>query len=188
MAAVRLRKAFRYPDDLDDDQDHLDEQQQEQLIEQLQRQNDTRNAQYHLIFTTIPLLATLPFLSTLFSSSSMALLSLLSILSLLTSAYTMRLAPLRPDHKGKRAVTASTQRRDRIHAALVPGNALLVLVLGVSGWAMRDSGTGAGAGMGIGILFFIPGVLLGVVLIAQRTMLSVDISTLKQLQYGYKGA
>lgn len=49
MAAVRLRKAFRYPDDLDEtDQADLDEQEQEQLIEQLQHQNDTRNAQYHV--------------------------------------------------------------------------------------------------------------------------------------------
>jgi hypothetical protein len=48
MAAVRLRKAFRYPEDLDEDREELDEQEQEQLILQLQRQNDARNAQYNV--------------------------------------------------------------------------------------------------------------------------------------------
>ena len=46
MAAVRLRKAFRYPEDSDGEREELDEQEQERVIQQLQRQNDTRNAQY----------------------------------------------------------------------------------------------------------------------------------------------
>lgn len=46
MAAVRLRKAFRYPEDSDGDREELDEEEQEQVIQQLQRQNDARNAQY----------------------------------------------------------------------------------------------------------------------------------------------
>lgn len=46
MAAVRLRKAFRYPEDSDEDREELDEQEQEHVIQQLQRQNDARNAQY----------------------------------------------------------------------------------------------------------------------------------------------
>lgn len=48
MAAVRLRKAFRYPEDSDENREELDEEEQEQLIEQLQRQNHARNAQYHV--------------------------------------------------------------------------------------------------------------------------------------------
>lgn len=43
--AVRLRKAFRYPEELDE-REELDEEEQERVIEQLQNQNDTRNAQY----------------------------------------------------------------------------------------------------------------------------------------------
>lgn len=43
---VRLRKAFRYPDDLDDEREELDEEEQERVIQQLQRQNEARNAQY----------------------------------------------------------------------------------------------------------------------------------------------
>lgn len=46
MAALRLRKAFRYPEDSDEDREELDEEEQEQVIQQLQRQNDARNAQY----------------------------------------------------------------------------------------------------------------------------------------------
>lgn len=43
---VRLRKAFRYPDESDDEREELDEDEQERLIQQLQRQNEARNAQY----------------------------------------------------------------------------------------------------------------------------------------------
>lgn len=46
MAAVRLRKAFRYPDESEGEREELDEEEQERVIEQLQRQNDARNAQY----------------------------------------------------------------------------------------------------------------------------------------------
>lgn len=50
MAAVRLRKVFQYPEDSDheNDREELDEQEQERVIEQLQRQNDARNAHYNV--------------------------------------------------------------------------------------------------------------------------------------------
>lgn len=50
MAAVRLRKVFHYPEDSDheNDREELDEQEQERVIEQLQRQNDARNAHYNV--------------------------------------------------------------------------------------------------------------------------------------------
>jgi hypothetical protein len=40
MAAVRLRKAFRYPEESEGEREELDEEQQERVIEQLQSQND----------------------------------------------------------------------------------------------------------------------------------------------------
>lgn len=48
MAAVRLRRALNYPEESDGDsgREELDEQDQEQIILRLQRQNDARNAQY----------------------------------------------------------------------------------------------------------------------------------------------
>lgn len=48
--AVRLRKVFQYPEE-SDGREELDEEEQEQVIEQLQSQNDTRNAQYSVLFT-----------------------------------------------------------------------------------------------------------------------------------------
>lgn len=61
MAAIRLRKAFRYPEDDDEDREELDEEEQERLIEQLQRQNDARNAQYHVNTCCLPQTLTPPF-------------------------------------------------------------------------------------------------------------------------------
>ena len=43
---MRLRKAFRYPDESEDEREELDEEEQERVIQQLQRQNEARNAQY----------------------------------------------------------------------------------------------------------------------------------------------
>lgn len=51
MAAVRLRKAFRYPEESDDDREELDEEEQERVIQQLQQQNESRNAQYSVSMT-----------------------------------------------------------------------------------------------------------------------------------------
>jgi hypothetical protein len=47
MAAVRLRKAFRYPEESEGEREELDEEQQERVIEQLQSQNDARNVLAH---------------------------------------------------------------------------------------------------------------------------------------------
>lgn len=51
--AVRLRNAFRYPDDSDDDREELDEEEQERVILLLQRQNEPRNAQYSVYPTPL---------------------------------------------------------------------------------------------------------------------------------------
>lgn len=79
------------------------------------------------------------------------LLSLLSIFSLLTTAYTMRLAPIHPDRKGKKAITATSARRDRIHAALVSVNGVVCLLLGlVYAWTRASP-------VGMPVLYLIPG-------------------------------
>ncbi|GLI80150.1 hypothetical protein PoHVEF18_008501 [Penicillium ochrochloron] len=186
MAAVRLRKAFRYPEDDDENREELDEEEQEQLIEQLQRQNDARNAQYHLIFTSIPLVSTLAFLPSVFSASSLTewLLSLLGVLSLLGTAYTMRLSPLHPDRKGKKAITAENERIARLHSALLPVNGAVCLLLAA---AYFLAGTGSASTIRP-VLYLIPGAMLAAILLARETILSVDISALKDLQYEYKGA
>ncbi|CEO61175.1 hypothetical protein PMG11_05487 [Penicillium brasilianum] len=186
MAAVRLRKAFRYPEDSDENREELDEEEQEQLIEQLQRQNHARNAQYHIIFTSIPLISTIAFLPSVFSASSLVewLLSLLGVLSLLATAYTMRLSPLHPDRKGKQAITAENDRLARLHSALHFGNGALCLLLAVAYFVV---GTGSTYTIRP-VLYLIPGAMLAAILLARDTMLSVDLSSLKDLQYQYKGA
>lgn len=55
VMAVRLRNAFRYPEDSGDEREELDEEEQERVISLLQRQNETRNAQYSVGISDSPL-------------------------------------------------------------------------------------------------------------------------------------
>ncbi|KGO73182.1 hypothetical protein PITC_003690 [Penicillium italicum] len=184
MAAVRLRKAFRYPEESEGEREELDEEEQERVIELLQRQNDARNAQYSMIFTALPVLAATVFVSSVLSASSQAerLFSLLGLVSLLTTAYIMKCSPLQPDRKGKKPVNFHTERIARLHAALVPGNSAICVLLAVVYLSI-------GSSYGIQpVLYLIPGVMLAVILLAQKVMLSVDLVSLKDLQYEYKGA
>lgn len=151
MAAVRLRKAFRYPEESDGEREELDEEQQERVIEQLQKQNDARNAQYsvhnisllwstintktyfQMIFTALPLVTATIFVPSVLTASSQAerLFSLLSLVSLLTTAYIMRYSPLQPDRKGKKPMNVHNERIARLHAALVPSTSAACLLLGL---------------------------------------------------------
>ncbi|CAG8894693.1 unnamed protein product [Penicillium egyptiacum] len=184
MAAVRLRKAFRYPEESEGEREELDEEQQERVIQQLQSQNDARNAQYSVVFTALPLLAATVFVPSVLSASSQTerLFSLLSVASLLTTAYIMKCSPLQPDRKGKKPMTLHTERISRLHAALVPATSAICLLL-----AMGYLSTGSSDGIQP-VLYLIPGAMLAVILLAQKVMLSVDLASLKDLQYEYKGA
>ncbi|CDM28060.1 hypothetical protein DTO013E5_4012 [Penicillium roqueforti] len=184
MAAVRLRKAFRYPEESEGEREELDEEEQERVIEQLQSQNDARNAQYSVIFTALPLLAATVFVPSVLSASSQAerLFSLLGLVSLLTTAYIMKRSPLQPDRKGKKPMTFHTERIARIHGTLVPGNSALCLLL-----ALVSLSTGSSYAIRP-VLYLIPGAMLVVILLARKVMLSVDLASLKDLQYEYKGA
>jgi hypothetical protein len=162
----------------------LDEEEQERVIEELQRQNDARNAQYSMIFTALPLLAATIFVPSVLSASSQAerLFSLLGLVSLLTTAYIMKCTPLQPDRKGKKPMTSHTERMAQVHAALVPGTGAVCLLL-----ALVYLSTGSSYGIRP-VLYLIPGIMLAVILLAQNVMLSVDLASLKDLQYEYKGA
>jgi hypothetical protein len=137
-----------------------------------------------------------------------AFLSLLAILSLLGSAYTMRHAPLYPDRKGKKPLLAEDERLTWLLSALMPVNGAVCLLLTACFFF------GAGSSYTIRpVLYLIPGgtfslrlfsfwliiercrnltvlytAMLAVILLARETMLSVDLSALKDLQYEYKGA
>ncbi|KAJ5578959.1 hypothetical protein N7450_007826 [Penicillium hetheringtonii] len=185
MAAVRLRKAFRYPEESDDDREEMDEEEQERVIQQLQQQNESRNAQYSLVFTAIPLFSTLVFLSLLRAGgASERMLSFLSIISLLATAYTMRSAPLYRDLKGKKPLSPRNERLEMIHTALIPLNGAVCTLLALIYVIFLD-----GDSFHINPAFYlIPGVMLMIIILAKHTMLEVDLATLKDLQYEYKGA
>ncbi|KAJ5179662.1 hypothetical protein N7492_002872 [Penicillium capsulatum] len=209
--AVRLRNAFRYPDDSAEEREELDEEDQERVILQLQHQNEARNAQYSMGFTLIPLISTLAFVPSLFSASGIPerLWSVLALLSLLATAYTMRQTPLHADRKGKKPLSVEDERLAWIRTALVPANQAACLLLTVvyllflrseSTYVIRP------------VLYLVPGgrscppaheldcprsvscltleyvAMLAVILLAREVMLSVDLSALKDLQYEYKGA
>ncbi|KAJ6085927.1 hypothetical protein N7486_010208 [Penicillium sp. IBT 16267x] len=186
MAAVRLRKVFQYPEDSDqeNDREELDEQEQERVIEQLQRQNDARNAHYNVTFTGISLALTTTFLPSILwaSSVSQRFCSLLGIFSLLASAYIMRYFPLHPDRKGKKPMLIEDERWALAHAALIPLNGVVCGSLALYGFL------GTHFSEPWSVLYLIPGAMLGAILLARQVMLSVDLSGLKTLQYQYKGA
>ena len=106
-----------------------------------------------MIFTALPLLAATAFVHPVLSASSQAerLFSLLGLVSLLTTAYIMKCSPLQPDRKGKKPVTFHTESIARIHAALVPGDSAVCLLLALvylstgSSYAIRP------------VLYLIPG-------------------------------
>ncbi|CAL5874161.1 uncharacterized protein PFLUO_LOCUS8449 [Penicillium psychrofluorescens] len=180
MAAVRLRRAFHYPED-SDGREELDEEEQHQLIQQLQTQNDTRNGQYNVVFSVIPLLTAVVFVIPVFSASpTERFFALLSIVSLATTAGIMRSSPLQRDRKGKKPISAQDERRAWIRP-LVPANIVACAVLAVYCLSGRSS-------VARPMLYLMPAVMLATILLAREVMLSVDLAPLKDLQYEYKGA
>lgn len=153
-----------------------------------------------MVFTAIPLASVIAFLPSVLSTSNPTegLLSCLGILSLLATAYTIRHSPIHPDRKGKKPITAGDERLALFRTALVPVNGVVCLLLTVAYFLIEPYASWP-------VLYLIPGgescpilparyrcstriVMLAVILIARETMLSVDLSTLKDLQYEYKGA
>ncbi|KAL8643411.1 MAG: hypothetical protein Q9226_008398, partial [Calogaya cf. arnoldii] len=94
MSAATSRKPFAYPDEGEAGMElpeHLDEEEQEKLIAQLEEEDEKRDTFFKRIFLTIPLVSATAFLPPLFSASSIRgrLSSFLSISSLLCTAYTL---------------------------------------------------------------------------------------------------
>ncbi|OJJ87279.1 uncharacterized protein ASPGLDRAFT_43805 [Aspergillus glaucus CBS 516.65] len=189
MATTRLRRAFRYPEDSGDEgheREELDEEEQERVIEQLQRQNDQRNAQYSTVFTALPLLSVLVFVPSVLSKSStptVRFFSFLAISSLLVTACIMKLFVSHlSDRKGKRPA-AEVKRTMLVRKSLFFINTgicgTLVLVYLFANISSSSIWPG---------LYIVPGAMFGVILLVREAMISVDLSHLQNLRYEYKGA
>ncbi|KKK16571.1 hypothetical protein ARAM_003093 [Aspergillus rambellii] len=197
MASARLRKAFRYPDDSGDDtvREELDEEEQERVIRHLQIQNEKRNSEYTIIFATIPLLSSIIFIPSLLSSASVGVfvrfLLLLSIGSLLATAYTMKyIPPQRPDPKGKRPMR-NPDLMTHVRKYAVPVNTAVCVLLALV--YLFSSNTGLSSIQPVAYL--VPPslragylALLATILVVRQVMVSVDLKTLEDLRYDYKGA
>ncbi|KAB8076307.1 hypothetical protein BDV29DRAFT_89992 [Aspergillus leporis] len=210
MAAARLRKTFRYPEDSDDDEherEELDEEgpfvnhrnlksiwsftdnpaEQESVIERLRVQNDKRNAEYSITFAAIPLLSAAVFIPSMFSGSLYPqgrFFTFISVLSLVATAYTMKYIPLRrPDPKGKRPMR-NPDFQARLQKLLLPMNIAvcsLLLVVFLSSSRMESVHNKQS------IAYIVPGAMLAIIMLARQVMVSVDLKHLEDLQYEYKG-
>ncbi|PWY93830.1 hypothetical protein BO94DRAFT_615379 [Aspergillus sclerotioniger CBS 115572] len=208
MASARLRRAFRYPNDSNDDEhgrEDLDEEglrcqlkrdissdddtdgltEQEQVIDRLRALSEKRNSEYSIIFAVIPLFSIYAFSASFLSGSSALYercLSLLSVLSLLATAYTMRYFPLqRPGPKGKRPMMRSSTIFS-IQRYLLPLNTAICVFLALI-YVMTESRLDIQP-----IMYLVPGAMFATVLVARKVMLSVDFKALENLRYEYKGA
>ncbi|KAL4801294.1 hypothetical protein BDV18DRAFT_86399 [Aspergillus unguis] len=189
MASARLRKAFHYPDDSGDDdaREELDEEEQEQMIVHFKAQNEKRNSQYSLIFAAIPLLSTISFVQYLLPSAALGLsarlLSVLSILSLIATAYTSKyVQPQRPDPKGKRPMR-TPGLREQVHQYIIPGNAGVCLFLGLVYIFSSETSDAMQP-----VVYLVPAALLTTLLLVRQVMVSVDLKSLEDLRYEFKGA
>ncbi|KAI4127147.1 MAG: hypothetical protein LQ347_004717 [Umbilicaria vellea] len=192
MASTRVRKAFRYPADNSDEDDEpieLDEEEQEKLIAKLRYENEERNDQYMRFFLAIPTTSVMTFFPAILTSRSLQakFVSILAITSLLSTAYMLVFISNRrsQDHKRKRPMRYLEPETGPVHRYLGYLNAGLSLLLSLYAIGFRGR---KGVHDGFWILCLLPGLVFCIVVIARRVMLSVDVSELEGLKYGYKGA
>ncbi|KAL9016968.1 MAG: hypothetical protein Q9185_005707 [Variospora sp. 1 TL-2023] len=165
MSSAKLRKAFRYPteEDISDDEipGGLDEE-------------------------VIPLISATVFLPSLLTSpsSQTRLTSLLAISSLLCTAYILFSLP-----NGKpanvRIDSATFDGQEPIRRYLTYLNGGLSILVGLNAFRFRNK---EGVHDGFWLFFVLPSAMFFIVVLAKRTMLSVDIEGLEKLKYPYKGA
>ncbi|MCJ1299374.1 hypothetical protein MMC08_002166 [Hypocenomyce scalaris] len=192
MASTRLRNAFKYSIDNSDDDDEpmeLDEEEQEKLIAKLRRENEERNRQFMIIFSAIPVTSVLAFLPAIMTSASLhpKFVSLLAITSLLSTAYILVFIPSQrpPEPGSKRPMRHLEPVPGPLHQYLSYLNAGLSLLLGLYAIGFRGRN---GVHDGFWMLCLLPGLVFSIIVVARRVMLSVDVSELEGLKYGYKGA
>lgn len=159
------------------------------MIKQLHRENEKQNAQYRLVFALLPLLPAAFFLSSLFLKSvtvTERLLCFTSLMSLVMSSFIISQLPLRqPDANEKKLGQDSKSARAYVEANAMPINAGLSIVLVLVSCFAVMSGKSYAVPL---ILYVVPGIIFVAILVARKTMLSVDVTHLHNLRYEYRGA
>ncbi|TKA78175.1 hypothetical protein B0A55_03904 [Friedmanniomyces simplex] len=187
MATTRLRHAFKYPSEDEDEPDELDEEHQEKLIADLQAADARRNELYRRLFLIVPLVGALHFIYAFIFSSTTAqqrLIALLSLSSVLCTAYILHFMPLRaPERKGKTAMYKLDAMSGPVEQYLAYLNAalaaLLLLVASLS-WrrgahenAWRES---------------LPAIIFGLTMFVRQQLAPLDLEDLQKAKYQLKGA
>ena len=134
MATTRLRKAFRYPADSDDENepDEMDEEHQERLIADFQAKDMQKNDVYRKLFLGIPSFGAVFFLYTFVTASTARerLISIMSLSSLTCTAYVLHYMPIQaPEKKGKRPMYQVEAEKGPVEKYLVHLNAALAGLL-----------------------------------------------------------
>ncbi|OAA41334.1 hypothetical protein NOR_05412 [Metarhizium rileyi] len=199
---ARLRRTFRYPDDLDTPE-ALDEQEQETLIADLAAQNRHANASFTTVLLLLPALSTIPYLPLLFRGPPHPVMAVLALTSLLSTAYILYTLPpaetgIAPLDAWVRSdnIPAAREAIRRLKRGVAPDksplelylpylNCVLVGVLMLMGLVVGRGNDGfSWAAMGN-----LPAVVYAVVLLTKVIMGGVDPEReLLGLKYGFKGA
>ncbi|KAB2575074.1 hypothetical protein BFW01_g8314 [Lasiodiplodia theobromae] len=205
MATTRLRKAFRYPDDSDEElPEGIDEQEQEKLITELQTEDVAKTEFYKKAFLALPALSLILYLRPLFASSSFAefLTAVLAVTSLAASAYTLYFIPLGNPPSSSflparaQVSSGSAVRRGYEMALRTLGtggvddgpvekflpllNLALCLVVWLKSRTAKDEVAGWEGGL--------PTLVFVLVFLVRSQLAPIDVAGLERLRYGYKGA
>ncbi|MCJ1425938.1 hypothetical protein MMC29_003839 [Sticta canariensis] len=192
MAATRLRKTFRFPTDSseeDDDPEVLDEEEQDNLIGKLRKENEERNEDFKRIFLAIPAISTMTFLPALLTTPLVQarVLCLLSMSSLMCTAYILLFIPKINSDSANRNHTQEILQpaSGPIHRYLSFLNGGLSMLILLNVFSLKGK---QGVHEGFWLLCILPAVIFSITMMARHTMLDVDISELEGLRYEYKGA
>ncbi|GME28066.1 hypothetical protein GTA08_BOTSDO01164 [Neofusicoccum parvum] len=202
MATTRLRKAFRYPDDSDEEPpEGIDEEEQEKLITQIHKEDLAKTDFYKKAFLALPALSLALYLRPFFAPSSFSefLTAALAVTSLAASAYTLYFIPLGNSSSslpGRVSIGRSSTQGglDKVLGIFGTGgvddgpvekflpllNVALCLVVWLESWAAAEKVEGWEG--------LLPALVLGLVFLVRSQLAPVDVAGLERLRYGYKGA
>ncbi|KAJ6264310.1 hypothetical protein Dda_0455 [Drechslerella dactyloides] len=156
----------------DDENDiPLDEQEQEQLIQDLKRENDRKNAFFILAFTCLCVVPAILLTIRLLTGTGSGV-DVLAISSLAMTAFTVRSVPLDP---------AAQEYLSPLEKWVPLLNPVLIVVITVGALFTNRH-------VDNDYFLYLPLIVWGIVNLGRSTMASVDLGHLEKLRYKYKGA